>query len=147
MDLLVRWQEVVDFMQNLCSSRRGHPCGAHRAHWDAEQVGRYENDCSVARLAENRYMLMSPSIQQMRSYLAQETLAKEVVLQDVTSCTQHYVSSWTIFQGSYVTLDTRQLGQQVLPILSPEVLRHCLRPDILLGSTHTGNWDMSYIPK
>ena len=30
--------------------------------------GGYENDCSVARLAYNRYMLMSPSIQQMRSF-------------------------------------------------------------------------------
>ena len=28
----------------------------------------YENDCSVARLGFNRFMLMSPSIQQMRSF-------------------------------------------------------------------------------
>ena len=32
------------------------------------ELGGYENDCSVARLAENHFMLMSPSIQQMRSY-------------------------------------------------------------------------------
>ena len=32
------------------------------------RFGGYENDCSVARLSENRFMLMSPSIQQMKSY-------------------------------------------------------------------------------
>jgi glycine cleavage system aminomethyltransferase T len=32
------------------------------------ELGGYENDCSVARLAENHFMLISPSIQQMRSY-------------------------------------------------------------------------------
>ena len=30
------------------------------------RFGGYENDCSVARLSENRFMLMSPSIQQMK---------------------------------------------------------------------------------
>ncbi len=30
--------------------------------------GGYENDCTVARMAPNRFMLMSPSQQQMRSY-------------------------------------------------------------------------------
>lgn len=30
--------------------------------------GGYENDCSITRLAYNRFMLMSPSIQQMRSF-------------------------------------------------------------------------------
>ena len=30
--------------------------------------GGYENDCSLTRLAYNRFMLMSPSIQQMRSF-------------------------------------------------------------------------------
>jgi len=30
--------------------------------------GGFENDCTVMRVDENRYLLMSPSIQQMRSY-------------------------------------------------------------------------------
>ena len=53
--------------------------------------GGYENDCSVARLQDNRFMLMSPSIQQMKSYawmrhqLIQLGFEDSVYLQDVTS--------------------------------------------------------------
>ena len=55
------------------------------------KCGGYENDCSVARLQENRFMLMSPSIQQMKSYawmrhqLNQLGFEDSVYLQDVTS--------------------------------------------------------------
>ena len=52
------------------------------------ELGGYENDCSVARLSENHFMLMSPSIQQMRSYSwMKHRLPKDgsVYLQDVTS--------------------------------------------------------------
>ncbi len=50
--------------------------------------GGYENDCTVARIADNRYLLMSPSIQQMRSYAWLKwhlPRDRSVYLEDVTS--------------------------------------------------------------
>ena len=50
--------------------------------------GGFENDCSIARLAVNHYMLTSPSIQQMRSYAWMKSHLpkdKSIHLQDVTS--------------------------------------------------------------
>ena len=52
------------------------------------RFGGYENDCSVARLQDNRFMLMSPSIQQMKAYTWMRNHLPSngsVDLQDVTS--------------------------------------------------------------
>ena len=54
MDLWSGGLEVVDFMQNLCSNDVDIPVG-HIVHTGMQNKwGGYENDCSVARLAENR---------------------------------------------------------------------------------------------
>ena len=46
--------QVVDFLQYLCSNDIDIPIG-HIVHTGMQnQYGGYENDCSVARLAENR---------------------------------------------------------------------------------------------
>ena len=45
---------MVDFLQYLCSNDIDIPIG-HIVHTGMQnQYGGYENDCSVARLAENR---------------------------------------------------------------------------------------------
>ena len=47
-------KEVVDFLQQLCSNDVDIPVG-HIVHTGMQNKwGGYENDCSVARLAENR---------------------------------------------------------------------------------------------
>ncbi|CAG0879333.1 unnamed protein product [Darwinula stevensoni] len=59
--------EVVDALQYLCSNNVDIPVGriVHTGMQNAQ--GGYENDCSVARIARNRYMLIAPTIQQVRS--------------------------------------------------------------------------------
>jgi pyruvate dehydrogenase phosphatase regulatory subunit len=80
--------EVVDFLQYMCSNDVDIPIG-HIVHTGMQnEDGGYENDCTVARLADNRYMLMSPSIQQMRSFSWMKNhLPRDnsVYLEDVTS--------------------------------------------------------------
>ena len=64
------------------------------------RFGGYENDCSVARLSENRFMLMSPSIQQMKSYAwMRHHLPSDgsVYLEDVTSLYTTLVSTHSMF--------------------------------------------------
>ena len=59
-DLWSAGREVVDFLQMLCSNDVDVPVG-HIIHTGMQnQWGGYENDCSVARLAENRYYCLLP---------------------------------------------------------------------------------------
>ena len=67
-DLWSSGREVVDFLQKLCANDIDMPLGHIKHTGMHNKHGGYENDCSVARLQENRFMLMSPSIQQMKSY-------------------------------------------------------------------------------
>lgn len=80
--------QVVDFLQLLCSNDIDMPIGHIRHTGMHNHHGGYENDCSVARLSKNRFMLMSPSIQQMKSYAwMRHHLPSDgsVYLEDVTS--------------------------------------------------------------
>ena len=80
--------EVVQFLQKLCSNDIDMPIGHIRHTGMQNRFGGYENDCSVARLQENRFMLMSPSIQQMKAYTWMRNHLPSngsVDLQDVTS--------------------------------------------------------------
>lgn len=60
--------EVVEFLQYICSNDVDVPVGSIVHTGMHNKRGGYENDCSVTRLAFNRFMIMSPSVQQMRSY-------------------------------------------------------------------------------
>lgn len=66
-DLWSKGTEIVDFLQRLCSNdvdiAIGGIChtGMHNEH-----TGGYENDCSLARLSENHYMMIAPTVQQTR---------------------------------------------------------------------------------
>jgi len=80
--------EAVEFLQKMCSNDIDVPIG-HIVHTGMHnKFGGYENDCSVARLGFNRFMLMSPSIQQTRSHTWMKhnlPPTNDVFLQDVTS--------------------------------------------------------------
>ena len=87
-DLWSSGTEVLDYLQNLCSNDIDMPIGHIRHTGMHNKYGGYENDCSVARLSENRFMLMSPSIQQRKSYSWMRNHLPEagtVYLEDVTS--------------------------------------------------------------
>lgn len=60
-------REIVDFLQYLCSNdveiKIGDICHTGMQN---EHHGGYENDCSLARLSENHYMMIAPTTQQTR---------------------------------------------------------------------------------
>lgn len=66
-DLWSKGTEIVDFLQYLCSNDVDIPIGnvCHTGIHN-EHSGGYENDCSLARLSENHYMMIAPTIQQTR---------------------------------------------------------------------------------
>ena len=87
-DLWSSGSEVVQFLQKLCSNDIDMPIGHIRHTGMQNRFGGYENDCSVARLQDNRFMLMSPSIQQMKAHTWMRNHLPSngsVYLQDVTS--------------------------------------------------------------
>ena len=113
-----------------------------------------ENDWSVARLQDNRFMLMSPSIQQMKSYawmrhqLIQLGFEDSVYLQDVTSlytslCIMGPKSKETLGKLTDVDLSTTNF-----PYFTCRHMDVSCSPEILtMNMTHTGEQGyVLYIP-
>ncbi|CAK9797405.1 Pyruvate dehydrogenase phosphatase regulatory subunit, mitochondrial [Anthophora quadrimaculata] len=65
-DLWSNGLEVVDLLQYLCSNNVDVPVGSIIHTGMQNQRGGYENDCSLARIAANHYMMIAPTIQQTR---------------------------------------------------------------------------------
>ncbi|XP_022104330.1 LOW QUALITY PROTEIN: pyruvate dehydrogenase phosphatase regulatory subunit, mitochondrial-like [Acanthaster planci] len=81
-------KSATSLLQHLCANDMDVPIGAVVHTGMLNERGGYENDCSVARLDEDRYFLICPTIQQVKGYhwIARH-LPKDgsVKLQDVTS--------------------------------------------------------------
>ncbi|KZC08438.1 Pyruvate dehydrogenase phosphatase regulatory subunit, mitochondrial [Dufourea novaeangliae] len=58
--------EVVELLQYLCSNDVDVPVGSIIHTGMQNHRGGYENDCSLARIALNHYMMIAPTIQQTR---------------------------------------------------------------------------------
>ncbi|XP_076169845.1 pyruvate dehydrogenase phosphatase regulatory subunit, mitochondrial [Ptiloglossa arizonensis] len=65
-DLWSNGLEVVDLLQYLCSNDVDVPVGSIIHTGMQNHRGGYENDCSLARIAPNHYMMIAPTIQQTR---------------------------------------------------------------------------------
>ncbi|KYN15161.1 PREDICTED: pyruvate dehydrogenase phosphatase regulatory subunit, mitochondrial isoform X1 [Trachymyrmex cornetzi] len=65
-DLWSNDTEVVDLLQYLCSNDVDVPVGSIIHTGMQNHLGGYENDCSLARIAPNHYMMIAPTIQQTR---------------------------------------------------------------------------------
>lgn len=65
-DLWSKGREVVNCLQYLCSNDVDVPVGSIIHTGMQNKYGGYENDCSLTRLSENHYMMISPTIQQTR---------------------------------------------------------------------------------
>ncbi|XP_046467486.1 pyruvate dehydrogenase phosphatase regulatory subunit, mitochondrial isoform X1 [Neodiprion pinetum] len=65
-DLWSNGTEVVDLLQYLCSNDVDVPVGSIIHTGMQNHLGGYENDCSLARIAVNHYMMIAPTIQQTR---------------------------------------------------------------------------------
>ena len=153
-DLWSSGREVVDFLQKLCANDIDMPLGHIKHTGMHNKHGGYENDCSVARLQENRFMLMSPSIQQMKSYawmrhqLNQLGFEESVYLQDVTSlytslCIMGPRSKDTLGKLTDVDLSTANF-----PYFTCRHMDVSCSPEILtMNMTHAGEQGyVLYIP-
>ncbi|XP_012143868.1 pyruvate dehydrogenase phosphatase regulatory subunit, mitochondrial isoform X2 [Megachile rotundata] len=65
-DLWSPGMEVVELLQYLCSNDVDVPVGSIIHTGMQNHAGGYENDCSLARIAPNHYMMIAPTIQQTR---------------------------------------------------------------------------------
>uniref|UniRef100_A0A2H1V324 SFRICE_023543 n=1 Tax=Spodoptera frugiperda TaxID=7108 RepID=A0A2H1V324_SPOFR len=65
-DIQSQGREVVDMLQYLCSNDVDVPVGSIIHTGMQNERGGYENDCSLARISENLYMMIAPTIQQTR---------------------------------------------------------------------------------
>lgn len=149
MDLWSGGTEVVDFLQHMCSNDVDIPVG-HIVHTGMQNKwGGYENDCSVARLQKNRYMLMSPSIQQMRSYQwLRRHLPSSVVLQDVTSLYTALCLMGPFSRALMSRLTGDSLDSISFPFFTTRFMDIACAPEILtMNMTHTGELGyVFYIP-
>lgn len=87
-DLWSNGLEVVDYLQYLCSNNVDVPIGSIIHTGMQNPCGGYENDCSLARLNMNHYMMIAPTIQQTRckTWLKRHLPADgSVAFSDVTS--------------------------------------------------------------
>ncbi|CAF0897340.1 unnamed protein product [Didymodactylos carnosus] len=60
-------RSVVDFLQHLCANNIDKPIGTVIHTGMLNQHGGYENDCSVVRLGEYHFLIISPTSQSTRS--------------------------------------------------------------------------------
>ncbi|TRY67857.1 hypothetical protein TCAL_10396 [Tigriopus californicus] len=151
MDIWSSNLEVVDYMQKLCSNDVNIPIGSIIHTGMQNEEGGFENDCSVARLAENRYMLMSPSIQQMKSYSWMKKhlpLDNSVYLHDVTSLYTSLCLMGPKSLGVLEKITDMQLDSKAFPFFTFKYLDIGCAPDILtMNITHTGELGcVFYIP-
>ncbi|CAF1138930.1 unnamed protein product [Rotaria sordida] len=81
-------RSVVDFLQMLCANNIDKPIGTVIHTGMLNEQGGYENDCSVIRLGEYHFLLVSPTSQSTRNMKWLKSHVPEdgsVLLSDVTS--------------------------------------------------------------
>lgn len=61
-------EEVVEYLQQLCSNDANIPVGGIVHTGMQNEKGGYENDCIIVRQSENSYFMVSPTSQQTRIY-------------------------------------------------------------------------------
>jgi len=144
---------VVDFLENLCSNNIDVDVGAIVYSGMQNEDGGYENDCTVMRVDDNRFLLMSPSTQQMRSFYWLKShlpADRSVFLEDVTSL---YTTLCLMgpdakkVMSRVVDRDDRKLLDEVKPF-SAFTLDIVSVPQVLtINSTPTGELGyVMYIP-
>lgn len=85
-DMWSKGNEVVHALQFVCSNDVDVPVGSIIHTGMQNKFGGYENDCSLARISENHYMMIAPTIQQTRCKVwLRHHLPSTVALSDVTS--------------------------------------------------------------
>lgn len=150
-DVWSKGSDVVQALQYLCSNDVDIPVGGI-IHTGMQNVyGGYENDCSLARIAPNHYMMIAPSIQQTRcgTWLKRNLPADgSVVMSDVTSMYTAICIMGPLARNVLSELTDLDLSTKAFPFFSFKEIDVGLASGIrAMNITHTGElgWVL-YIP-
>ncbi|XP_042241378.1 pyruvate dehydrogenase phosphatase regulatory subunit, mitochondrial-like [Homarus americanus] len=150
-DVWSKGSEVVQAMQYLCSNDVDIPVGGIIHTGMQNSCGGYENDCSLARIAPNHYMMIAPTIQQTRcgTWLKRNLPADgSVVMSDVTSMYTAICIMGPLARQVLSELTDVDLSTKAFPFFSFKEIDVGLTNGIrAMNITHTGElgWVL-YIP-
>ncbi|KAK7070590.1 hypothetical protein SK128_018438 [Halocaridina rubra] len=150
-DIWSKGNEVVQALQYLCSNDVDIPVGGIIHTGMQNSLGGYENDCSLARIAPNHYMMISPSIQQTRcgTWLKRNLPSDgSVVMSDITSMYTAICLMGPLARSVLSELTDLDLSSKAFPFFSFKEIDVGLANGIrAMNLTHTGElgWVL-YIP-
>ncbi|XP_066969393.1 pyruvate dehydrogenase phosphatase regulatory subunit, mitochondrial [Macrobrachium rosenbergii] len=150
-DIWSKGNEVVQALQYLCSNDVDIPVGGIIHTGMQNSLGGYENDCSLARIAPNHYMMISPSIQQTRcgTWLKRNLPSDgSVVMSDITSMYTAICLMGPLARRVLSELTDVDLSTKAFPFFSFKEIDVGLANGIrAMNLTHTGElgWVL-YIP-
>ncbi|XP_018566910.1 pyruvate dehydrogenase phosphatase regulatory subunit, mitochondrial [Anoplophora glabripennis] len=148
-DLWSKSNEVVYALQFICSNDVDVPVGSIIHTGMQNKHGGYENDCSLARLAENHYMMIAPTIQQTRCKVwLKKHLPPTVVISDVTSMFTALCIVGPFTRNLLSELTDTDLNPKNFPFFTYKLLDVGLANGIrTMNLTHTGELGyVLYIP-
>ncbi|XP_014279894.1 pyruvate dehydrogenase phosphatase regulatory subunit, mitochondrial isoform X1 [Halyomorpha halys] len=151
LELWSKGDEVVKTLQYLCSNDVDVVDGSIIHTGMQNEMGGYENDCSLVRLAHNHYMMVAPTIQQTRSKVwIQRHLPKDgsVCLSDVTSMYTAICIMGPLTRSLLSELTEQDLRPKSFPFFTYKEIDVGLANGIrALNLTHTGELGyVLYIP-
>ncbi|XP_074028153.1 pyruvate dehydrogenase phosphatase regulatory subunit, mitochondrial isoform X1 [Leptinotarsa decemlineata] len=148
-DMWSKGNEVVDALQYICSNDVDVPVGSIIHTGMQNRHGGYENDCSLARISENHYMMIAPTIQQTRCRVwLQKNLPPSVALSDVTSMFTALCIMGPYTRSLLSELTDTDLNPKNFPFFTYKMLDIGLANGIrTMNLTHTGELGyVMYIP-
>ncbi|KAF5286680.1 hypothetical protein FQA39_LY16163 [Lamprigera yunnana] len=148
-DLWSKGTEVVRALEYICSNGVDIPIGGIIHTGMQNKYGGYENDCSLARLAENHYMMIAPTIQQTRCQVwLQRHLPPSVVMSDVTCMFTAIALMGPLTRSLLSELTDTDLSPKNFPFFTYKLLDVGLANGIrTMNLTHTGELGfVLYIP-
>ncbi|XP_037089302.1 pyruvate dehydrogenase phosphatase regulatory subunit, mitochondrial-like [Pollicipes pollicipes] len=150
-DLMSKGDEVVHLLQYLCSNDVNVPVGNILHTGMQNQHGGYENDCSLARIAHNHYMMICPTIQhgRSRSWLQRHAPADgSVVISDITSLYTALCVMGPLARELLSEITDHDLSPKSFPFFTFKEIDVGMIADVrAMNMTHTGElgWVL-YIP-
>ncbi|KAK4872557.1 hypothetical protein RN001_014586 [Aquatica leii] len=148
-DLWSKGTEVVKALEFLCSNGVDIPIGGIIHTGMQNKYGGYENDCSLARVAENHYMMIAPTIQQTRCQAwLQKHLPSSVAMSDVTSMYTALAIMGPLTRSLLSELTDTDLSPTNFPFFTYKLIDVGLANGIrAMNLTHTGELGyVLYIP-
>lgn len=148
-DLWSKGNEVVEALQYVCSNDVDVPVGSIIHTGMQNRRGGYENDCSLARLSHNHYMMIAPTIQQTRCrFWLQKHLPPTVAISDVTSMFTALCLIGPFTRALLSELTDTDLNPKNFPFFTFKMLDIGLANGIrTMNLTHTGELGyVLYIP-